>query len=82
MKRIVKSIRFPDSLLEEIRPVMKKSNLNFTEFIIESIKTYIRVQKHNEGITKSFGAWKKGNHPELKKGTANYLRKIRKGRNI
>ena len=81
MKRIVKSIRFPDSILEEIRPVMKKGNLNFTEFIIESVKTYIRVQKQNEGITKSFGAWKTENHPELKKGTANYLRKIRKGRN-
>lgn len=82
MKRIVKTIRFPDAILEGIRPVMKRNNLKFTEFIIEAINTYMRVQKFSEGVIKSFKAWKKGNHPELKKGITNYVRNIRKGRNV
>ncbi len=81
MKSIIKSIRFPESILEEIRPVISKNKLNFTEFIIEAIKTYIRVLNYTDGIEKSFGTWKKSNHPELKKGVNNYIRKMRKGRN-
>jgi len=82
MKSTIKSIRFPEPILEEIRPVMNKKDLNFTEFIIAAIKTYIRVSNYTDGINKSFGAWKNGTHPELKNGVNKYVRKMRKGRNI
>lgn len=82
MKSIVKSIRFPEIILGEVKPLMKKNNLNFTEFIIESIKAYIRGLKYIDGINKSFGAWKIGTHPELKNSVNSYIRNIRKGRNI
>ena len=67
MKNVVKSIRFPKTILEDVCPIMEKNNLSFTEFVIEAIKTYIRVLDYTDGINKSFGAWKNGGHPELKK---------------
>ena len=80
MKRIVKTVRFPESILEEIRPIMNKNNLNFTEFIIESVRTYTRILNYTDGVDKSFGAWKNRSHPELKDGVNSYIRKVRKGR--
>jgi len=82
MKSVVKSIRFPKTILEDVHPIMKKNNLNFTEFVIEAIKTYIRVLNYTDGIKKSFGAWENGAHPELKKGVNSYIRNMRKSRNI
>jgi hypothetical protein len=42
-----------------------------------------KVNRHNtvaEAIDAGFGAWKKKDHPELKAGSAAYVRKMRKGR--
>lgn len=82
MERIVKTIRFPGDLLEQMRPFMNKKNLNFTNFVMEAIKNYIRVLKYREGIEKSFAAWKDGEHPELAEGVDDYIRKLRRGRSI
>lgn len=82
MKSVVKSIRFPKTILEDVHPIMKKNNLNFTEFVIEAIKTYIRALNYTDGIKNSFGAWENGDHPELKKGANSYIRNMRKSRNI
>ena len=82
MERILKTIRFPGDILEEMRPFMKKNNLNFTNFVMEAIRNYIRVLKYKEGIKNSFGAWKNGEHPELAEGVDNYVRKMRTGRSL
>ena len=80
MERVVKTIRFPLDVLQEIRPILKRENLNFTAFVIEAIKNYIRTEKYKDGINASFGAWKDEDHPELKNGTDNFIRDIRKSR--
>jgi hypothetical protein len=80
MERTMKTLRFSEALLQEMRPWMNKSNLNFTSFVMEAVKNYIRVLKYREGVTKSFGAWKDHEHPGLKNGTTQYVRKMRKGR--
>lgn len=80
MERIVKTIRFPGDILEQMSPFMNKNKMNFTGFVIEAIKNYIRVLKYKEGIENSFGAWKKGDHPELVEGVDHYIRNMRKGR--
>ena len=46
MERVVKTIRFPGDVLEEIRPFMKKNNLNFTGFVIEAIETISMGEPH------------------------------------
>lgn len=80
MERVVKTIRFPVDVLQEMRPIMKKEKLNFTAFVIEAIKNYIRTAKYEDGINSSFGAWKDDEHPELKNSTDNYIRDLRKSR--
>ncbi|MCK5058039.1 MAG: hypothetical protein KAT34_15400 [Candidatus Aminicenantes bacterium] len=82
MERVVKTIRFPGDILEQMRPFMNKNRMNFTSFVIEAIKNYIRVLKYKEGIESSFGAWKKGDHPELAEGGDHYIRNMRRGRSI
>ncbi len=80
MGRTMKTLRFSEAVLQEIQPWMKKSNLNFTSFVMEALKNYIQVLKYREGVNQSFGAWKDHEHPELKNGTAQYVRKMRQGR--
>ncbi len=80
MKSVVKTIRFPAEILAEIRPVMDKNKINFTDFIVEAIKNYLRGLSYVEGINNSFAGWKSDGHPELKEGVDRYVRKMRKGR--
>ena len=79
---VLKSIRFPEEVLKEIRPVMNKEHINFTEFIMQAVRTYIRATDFTEKMNNSFGAWKSNVHSELKVGVDHYIRKMRKGRNI
>ncbi len=80
MKSIVKTLRFSQNTLNEIRPLMEKLHITFTEFIIRAIRTYLREMKYSENVNKSFGAWKISGHEELSHGTNQYIRKMRKGR--
>ncbi len=79
---ILKSIRFPEDVLKEIRPVMNKKKINFTEFILQAVQAYIRAAHFTDKMNKSFGAWKSNVHSELKDGVDHYIRKMRKGRSI
>ncbi|MGA1826098.1 MAG: hypothetical protein ACMUIP_15690 [bacterium] len=80
MKSILKTIRLPEEIQEEIQPIMKKNKLNFTEFVIQAIKIYIKEVNYSENIKKSFNAWHNNPHPELENGIDNYIRKMREGR--
>lgn len=82
MERVVKTIRFPGDILEQMRPFMKKNRMNFTSFVIEAIKNYIRELKYKDGIESSFGAWEKEDHPELAGGVEHYVRNMRRGRSL
>jgi hypothetical protein len=68
MERSMKTIRLPVELLEQMRPLIAKKNITFTNFVIEAIMNYMRVLNYQEGIDASFGAWKDNQHPELKDG--------------
>jgi len=80
MERSMKTIRLPVELLEQMRPLIAKKNITFTNFVIEAIMNYMRVLNYQEGIDASFGAWKDNQHPELKGGVSDYVRKLRKER--
>ena len=82
MKSVIKTIRFREDILREIRPVLDETNLNFTEFIMEAIKAYLQMLDYSISIHKSFGGWKKRKHVELKHGVDKYIRKMRRGRKI
>jgi hypothetical protein len=80
MERTVKTIRFPVDILQEIRPVLDETKMNFTTFLIEAAKNYLRVLQYEKGVNASFGAWKDENHPEFEAGVDGYIREVRKGR--
>lgn len=80
MERSKKSIRLPGELLEQMRPLIAKRNITFTNFVIEAIMNYMRVLNYQEGVDDSFGAWKDSQHYELKDGASHYVRKMRSGR--
>lgn len=80
MERVVKTIRFPVDILQEIRPVLDETDMNFTSFLIEAAKNYLRVLHYEKGVNTSFGAWKDEDHPELEAGVDEYIREVRKGR--
>jgi hypothetical protein len=61
-----------------MRPIMKKTKMNFTTFVIEAIRNYVRGVKYKDAINASFGAWKDGEHPDLKNGTGTFIRNVRK----
>lgn len=80
MKSIMKSVRFKEDIIKESESAMKKYNLNFTQFIVNAIKNYLRMLKYQDAVNKSYGAWKNSNHFELNEGIDKYLTKMRKGR--
>ncbi|MBI5207312.1 MAG: hypothetical protein HY934_05910 [Candidatus Firestonebacteria bacterium] len=80
MKRVVKTLRFPETVLNEIKPIINKQNTNFTGFVISAIENYVNTLKFTESVNKSFGAWNSNPHPELNNGVEQYIRDIRKGR--
>ncbi|MCL4384954.1 MAG: hypothetical protein M1475_00835 [Actinobacteria bacterium] len=82
MDKIIKTLRFPKKLLDEINSISIKKRMNFTNFVTSAVETYLRELRFTEAINESSGVWNLDDHPELKNGTEQYIRKIRKGRNL
>ena len=80
MERIIKTLRFPKNLIEEIDSIAIAKKINFTEFVTTAVRSYIDQLKFSEAIGESAGAWSIKSHPELEDGTEKYIRKMRKGR--
>ena len=80
MDRVIKTMRFPKYLLDEIESISMYKKLNFTEFMTNAAQAYIKEIKFTEAVNESAGAWSTSSHPELEKGTEDYIRTIRKGR--
>jgi len=80
MERIMKTLRFPKNLIDEIDSISAIKKTNFTDFITTAVRSYIDQLKFSESVAESAGAWSVKSHPELSDGTEKYLREIRKGR--
>lgn len=80
MKTQLKAVRLEKTIMDELLPLMKKKKANFTALVTEALEEYINNQHFCEAIDAGYGAWKDKDHPELKGGTEQYIRKIRKGR--
>ena len=80
MKSTLKTIRLPEPFLKEIQAAMRKNNMGFTGLVSEAVRRYLKSMKYVEAVNQSYGAWNGNLHPELKEGTGNYVRSMRKGR--
>ena len=82
MERIIKTLRFPKNLIDEIDVISLEKKINFTEFVTSAVEVYLRELKFAGAVSKSAGSWDFQKHLELKEGTEKYIRKLRKGREI
>lgn len=82
MERIVKTIRFPKELIEEVNQVSSWKNMNFTDFVTDAIKNYLREIRFTEAVSESSGVWELQKHPELKDGTEEFIKSLRRGRDL
>jgi len=47
------------------------------EVLANALKNELRRIQFKKTLEESFGAWEKGTHPELQKGTEQFIRKLR-----
>jgi metal-responsive CopG/Arc/MetJ family transcriptional regulator len=80
MDRVVKTVRFPKAILNEIDEISSGKKTSFTEFITNAAVAYLRELKFIEKVSESAGCWNSEKHPELADGVEKYVSKIRKGR--
>ena len=82
MERIIKTLRFPKNLIDEIEEVSSEKKINFTEFVTGAVINYLREIRFTEAVSESAGSWDIKKHPELEKSTQHYVRNLRKGRKL
>ncbi len=68
----------PGDLLEELRRTVSKRQQS--KVVAEALRKEIKRLQLKEALQRSFGAWSKNEHPELKDGTEAFIRTLRKSR--
>lgn len=66
----------PTDILEELRKIIPKREQS--KVVTEAIRKELKHIKIQQALEKSFGAWKKEDHPELAEGTEKYVRSMRR----
>jgi len=82
LEKIIKTLRIPKNLIDEIETISLEKKINFTEFVTSAVKAYLRELKFTEAVSESAGSWDLCKHQELKEDTEKYIREIRKGRKL
>jgi hypothetical protein len=77
---MTKTIRLPGDVLEQMRPLMIEKKVDFNDFVLAAIESYIQVIKNRNAIEVSYGDWQESLHAELKDGVDKYVRNLRRGR--
>lgn len=66
----------PEDLLDELRRTVDKRRQS--KVVSEALRKELKRIKLAKAFESSFGAWKDKDHPEMREGTAAYVRKMRK----
>ncbi|HLF87107.1 MAG TPA: hypothetical protein VI584_08490 [Nitrospiria bacterium] len=66
----------PADVLEELRKMIPKREQS--KVVTEALRKELKHIKIQQALEKSFGAWKKEDHPELAEGTEKYVRSMRR----
>lgn len=67
----------PASLVESIDALVGKRRRS--AFLAEAAEREIRRRRLDEAIDRAAGSWNDADHPELRKGAAEWVRKMRSG---
>jgi len=72
------NVAFPEPLYQQfVRLVPAGERTKFLTRLAENGLQQLRLQ---QALEKSYGAWTKSKHPELKRGVSSYLRTLRRDR--
>ncbi len=82
MGTTVKQANFllPEELLDELKKIVSKRQQS--KVVAEALRKELKRLKLERVLKTSFGAWKQEDHPELKRGTNVFIRKLRKSRRL
>ncbi len=70
-------IKLPKDLADELHRLAEAEHKPRAAFVVELLRHDVRRAKQREALRVSAGAWKAANHPELAKGGAAHVEKIR-----
>jgi hypothetical protein len=66
----------PAELLEELKQTVPKGEQS--RVVSEALRSELKRLRFRKSLDSSFGAWEKGPHPELARGTRRFVRALRK----
>ena len=66
----------PEDLIEEIRKSVSRREQS--KFVTEALRKELKRMRFEKALTTSFGAWEDVNHPEIKAGTEEFVKNLRK----
>ena len=66
----------PEDLIEEIKKFVSRREQS--KFVTEALRKELKRLRLEKALKTSFGAWKDAKHPEMKAGTEEFVRSLRK----
>jgi len=66
----------PEDLLDELKALVPRGAQS--KVVGDALRNELTRIKFRQALTKSFGAWGRGRHPELEKGARQFVRLLRK----
>ncbi len=70
------SFTIPAEILDDLKKYVGRGQQS--RFVAEALRKALKILRLEIALEESFGAWKDNDHPELKEGTDNFIRKLRK----
>ncbi|MEK6542967.1 MAG: hypothetical protein AABZ44_00815 [Elusimicrobiota bacterium] len=72
------NLSVPENFYREIKRWIPRGKI--TDFMLESARVSLQQLRFKKASEDAFGSWAKHRHDELAAGTADYIRKLRRGR--
>ena len=72
------NVAFPEPLYQQFVRLVPAGKR--TKFLTRLAETGLQQLRLEQAMGNTFGAWSKHAHPELKHGTASYIRRLRRNR--
>ena len=69
-------ITLPEDVLTELDRLVDKRHRS--RFIADAVRKEIVLARQREALRLAAGSWKDKDHPELKKGTSSWVKKLRR----
>ena len=69
-------ITFPKEVRADLDRLVDKRNRS--KFVTDAVRKELLLIRQRDALRRAAGSWKDRNHPELKHGTLNWIKKLRR----